>query len=170
MLWYYKSTIIRQVPEFGTTKHYGKAHGISSGWMICNDTVCCWPITSSNIFTFDHKFSAKGGLEVFDCTVQSAEYWCPYGTLCVCCVNVLLDSVNASWIPCLKVFDCIVQSAEYWFPYGTQCVCVCVCVCVWMRHWQCQRLNASEYFVWKYLIKRILNTLSRSNHLTPHST
>ena len=36
---YHKGTSIRQVPEFGTSKHYGKAHGISSGWMIYNDTV-----------------------------------------------------------------------------------------------------------------------------------
>ena len=36
---YRKGTSIRQVPEFGTSKHNGKAHGISSGWMICNDTV-----------------------------------------------------------------------------------------------------------------------------------
>ena len=31
--------------------------------MICNDTVCFWPITSSNIFIFDHNYSVKGGFE-----------------------------------------------------------------------------------------------------------
>ena len=36
---YRTGTSIRQVPEFGTLKHYGKAHGISSGWMICNDSI-----------------------------------------------------------------------------------------------------------------------------------
>ena len=77
---YHKGISIRQVPEFGTSKHHGKAPGISSGWMICNDTVCCWPITSSNIFIFDHIYSVKGGLKVFDCIVKSAEYWHPYGT------------------------------------------------------------------------------------------
>ena len=39
-----------------------------------------WPIISSNIFKFDHNYSVKGGLKVFDCIVQSAEYWHPYGT------------------------------------------------------------------------------------------
>ena len=48
--------------------------------MICNDTVCCWPITSNNIFIFDHNYSVKGGLKVFDCIVQNAKYWRPYGT------------------------------------------------------------------------------------------
>ena len=79
---YHKGTSIQQVLEFGTSKHNGKAHGIlSQGWMICNDTVCCWPITSSNVFIFDHNYSVEGGLKlkVIDCIVQSAEYWCLYG-------------------------------------------------------------------------------------------
>ena len=36
-----------------------------------NYNACCWFPTSS---------SDKSGLKVTDCTVQSAEYWCFYGT------------------------------------------------------------------------------------------
>ena len=35
---------------------------------------------SSNMFIFDHNYYVKGGLKVIECIVQSAEYWCPYGT------------------------------------------------------------------------------------------
>ena len=80
ILQYRKGTSIRQVPEFGTSKHYRKAHGVSSGWIIYNDTLCWWPITSSNIFIFDHNYSVKGGLKVIGCIVQSAKYQCPYGS------------------------------------------------------------------------------------------
>ena len=31
-------------------------------------------------FIFDHNYSVKGGLKEIDRLVQSAEYWCPYGT------------------------------------------------------------------------------------------
>ena len=49
-LWYRKGTRFWQESEFGTSKHYGKAHGsLLSGQTICNHTVCCWPTTSSNI-------------------------------------------------------------------------------------------------------------------------
>ena len=33
------------------------------------------------IFQYFHHSSDKSGLKVTDCTVQSAEYWCSYGTL-----------------------------------------------------------------------------------------
>ena len=75
-----RAPVFGRYQNIGTSNHYGKAHGISSGWMICNHTICCWPITSSNIFIFDHNYSVKGGLKVIDCIVQSAEYWSPYGT------------------------------------------------------------------------------------------
>ena len=32
------------------------------------------------IFQYFHHSSDKSGLKVADCTVQSAEYWCFYGT------------------------------------------------------------------------------------------
>ena len=51
----------------------------SSGRRICNNAVCCWPTTSSNISIVNHN-SFQGGLKVIDCTVFSAEYWCPNGT------------------------------------------------------------------------------------------
>ena len=36
---------------FGTSEHYGKAHGsLLSGWMNCNYTAYCWFPTSSNIW------------------------------------------------------------------------------------------------------------------------
>ena len=88
LLRYCKGTSIRQVPPYQnstpqTQSITEKPHGISSGWMICNDTVWCWPITSSNIFiNFDYNYSVKGGLKVIDCIVptQSVEYWYSYGT------------------------------------------------------------------------------------------
>ena len=48
--WYRKGTSIRQAPVFGTSEHYGKAHGsLLSGWMNYNYIACCWFPTSSNI-------------------------------------------------------------------------------------------------------------------------
>ena len=44
-----------------------------------NYTACCWFPTTRNILYFHHS-SDKSGLKVTECTVQSAEYWCSYGT------------------------------------------------------------------------------------------
>ena len=64
---------------FGTSEHYRKAHGsLSSGWINYNYTECCWFPTSSNILILPSQFWS--GLNVADCTLQSAEYWCFYGT------------------------------------------------------------------------------------------
>ena len=42
---------------FGTSAHYGKAHGsLLSGWMNYNDTACCWFPTSSNISILPSQF------------------------------------------------------------------------------------------------------------------
>ena len=42
---------------FGTSEHYGKAHGsLFSGWMIYNYTACCWFPTSSNILILPSQF------------------------------------------------------------------------------------------------------------------
>ena len=42
---------------FGTSEHYGKAHGsLLSGWMIYNYTACCWFPTSSNILILPSQF------------------------------------------------------------------------------------------------------------------
>ena len=65
---------------FGTSEYYGKAHGsLLSGWMNYNYTACCWFPTSSNILILPSQFW-QSSLKVADCTVQSAEYWCFYGT------------------------------------------------------------------------------------------
>ena len=62
---------------FSTSEHYGKAHGsLLSGWMNYNYTACYWFPTSSNILIHPDHSSDKSGLNVTDCTVQSAEYWC----------------------------------------------------------------------------------------------
>ena len=59
-----------------------KAHGsLLSGWMNYNYTACCWFPTSINILILPSQ-SNKSALKVTDCTVQSAEYWCFYGTWC----------------------------------------------------------------------------------------
>ena len=48
--------------------------------MICNYTKCCWLTTSSNIVIVDHKnVKLKGGFEVINNIVASAEYWCHNG-------------------------------------------------------------------------------------------
>ena len=42
---------------FGTSEHYGKAHGsLLSGWMNYNYTACCWFTTSSNILILPSQF------------------------------------------------------------------------------------------------------------------
>ena len=42
---------------FGTSEHYGKAHGILLyGWMNYNYTACCWFSTSSNILILPSQF------------------------------------------------------------------------------------------------------------------
>ena len=42
---------------FGTSEHYGKAHGsLLSGWMNYNYTACCWFPTSSNILMLPSQF------------------------------------------------------------------------------------------------------------------
>ena len=42
---------------FGTSEHYGKAHGsLLSGWMNYNYTACCWFPASSNILILPSQF------------------------------------------------------------------------------------------------------------------
>ena len=42
---------------FGTSEHYGKAHGsLLSGWMNYNYAACCWFPTSSNILILPSQF------------------------------------------------------------------------------------------------------------------
>ena len=42
---------------FGTSEHYGKAHGsLLSGWLNYNYTACCWFPTSSNILILPSQF------------------------------------------------------------------------------------------------------------------
>ena len=42
---------------FGTSEHYGKAHGsLLSGWMNYNYIACCWFPTSSNILILPSQF------------------------------------------------------------------------------------------------------------------
>ena len=42
---------------FGTSEHFGKAHGsLLSGWMNYNYTACCWFPTSSNILILPAQF------------------------------------------------------------------------------------------------------------------
>ena len=42
---------------FGTSEHYGKAHGsVVSGWMNYYYTACCWFPTSSNILILPSQF------------------------------------------------------------------------------------------------------------------
>ena len=78
---YRKGTSILQVPEFGTSKHYGKAHGsLLSGWMICSlfTPYIAGYFTSSTPNSW-WQYSVKGGLKVIDCIVLSAKYWCRNG-------------------------------------------------------------------------------------------
>ena len=66
---------------FGTSEHYGKAHGsLLSGWMNHNYTACCWFPTSSNILNTSITVLTNQVWKLPDCTDQSAEYWCFYGT------------------------------------------------------------------------------------------
>ena len=70
---------------FGTSEHYGKAHtcgSLLSGWMNYKIyTACCWFSTSGNILIqVSITILTNQVLKVADCTVESAEYWCLYGT------------------------------------------------------------------------------------------
>ena len=48
---------------FGTSEHYGKAHGsLLSGWMNYDYTACCWFPTSNNILTLPSQFWQIGAL------------------------------------------------------------------------------------------------------------
>ena len=59
--WYRTGTSNWQEPQFGTSKHYRKAHGsLLSGWLICNYTACCWPATSSNILIVEYISGTRG--------------------------------------------------------------------------------------------------------------
>ena len=78
---YSKGTSIQQAPVFQHLRALRKSPwSLLSGWMNHNYTVCCWFPTSSNILIYFHHSSGKSGLKVADCTVQSAEYWCFYGS------------------------------------------------------------------------------------------
>ena len=67
---------------FGTSEHYGKAHGsLLYGWMNYNYTACCWFPTSSNILKLPSQFwQIRFESYWLHCSAQSAEYWCFYGT------------------------------------------------------------------------------------------
>ena len=59
--WYNCSTVRAPVfgrhQFFGTSEHYGNAHGsLLSGWMNYNYTACCWFPTSSNILILPSQF------------------------------------------------------------------------------------------------------------------
>ena len=59
---------------FGTSEHYGKAHGsLLSGWMKYNYTACCWFPTSSNISILPSQFWQIGfesyGLHCSKCRI-----------------------------------------------------------------------------------------------------
>ena len=68
---------------FGTSEHYGKAHGsLLSGWINYNYTACCWFPTSSNILILPSQFwqimFESCWLHCSKCWIQM--YWCFYGT------------------------------------------------------------------------------------------
>ena len=66
---------------FGTSEHYGKAHGsLLSGWMNDDYTACSWFPTSSNVLILPSQFWQIRFESCWLHTVQSAEYWCFYGT------------------------------------------------------------------------------------------
>ena len=67
---------------FGTSEHYGIAHGsLLSGWMNYDYTACCWFFTwIQQYFNTSIIVLTNQVLKVADCTVQSAEYWCFYCT------------------------------------------------------------------------------------------
>ena len=67
---------------FGTSEHYCKAHGsfyYLDEWIIITLRVAGF--IDPAIFQYFHHSSDKSSLKVADCTVQSAEYWCFYGTI-----------------------------------------------------------------------------------------
>ena len=52
-----RAPVFRRHQFFGTSEHYGKAHGsLLSGWMNYNYTACCWFPTSNNILILPSQF------------------------------------------------------------------------------------------------------------------
>ena len=137
-------TSIRQVPEFGTSVHYGKAHGSSSsGWMLCNYTWCCWPSASGIILKLIGRDRSWTGDNAAcgRCHLAHAAWFAhipyllpeswreyPARTSLVSPLHTGVVSRHAratlivdhnSVKGDLKVAYCFVQSAEYWCPNGT---------------------------------------------------
>ena len=52
-----RAPVFGRLQFFGTSEHYGKAHGsLISGWVNYNYTACCWFPTSSNILILPSQF------------------------------------------------------------------------------------------------------------------
>ena len=57
VLLYRRAPVFGRHRFFGTSEHYGKAHGsLLSGWMNYNYTACCWFPTSNNILILLSQF------------------------------------------------------------------------------------------------------------------
>ena len=79
MLNYRKGTNIRQAPVFQSITEKPMEVYYLDEWIIITLYVAGFPHPA--IFKYFHHSSDKSGLKVTDCTVQSAEYWCFYGTV-----------------------------------------------------------------------------------------
>ena len=80
---YRTGTSIRQAPVFRHLRALWKSPWKFVIWMNefnYNYTACCWFPTSSNILILPSQFWQIRFESYTDCTVQSAEYWCFYGT------------------------------------------------------------------------------------------
>ena len=72
---------------FGTSEHYGKAHGsLLSGWMNYYYTACCWFPTSSNILILPLQFWQ----------IRFESYWLDCSK---CRILVLLRYTACCWFP-----------------------------------------------------------------------
>ena len=78
--WYRKGTSIRQVPVSWHLRSLRKSPWKFIIWMNELQLHCMLLVPYIQQYCNIHHSSDKSGLKVTDCTVQSAEYWCFYGT------------------------------------------------------------------------------------------
>ena len=76
-----RAPVFGQAPVFRHLRALRKNHGsyYLDEWIIITLNVAGF--LHPAIFWYFHHSSDKSGLKVADCTVQSAKYWCFYGTI-----------------------------------------------------------------------------------------
>ena len=115
---YRKGTSIRQAPVFSASQNITEKPMevyYLDEWIII--TLHVAGFLHPAIFWYFHHSSDKSGLKVTNCTVQSAEYWCFYGTLDVilCIFNIVMYPRLLSDRPTCNIHCWLIS----WIPENT---------------------------------------------------